>query len=239
MRVFFTKNKKLIIPSLVFVVIVLLVSSVLLVNKYSINSTSIVGSDLKGYTTFKEKLNSLHLTNDPLYAKAIAKFNIVEDKNSLAQDRYNALAQAVFFLMNSYSKNNDPKIYNFIKNDFNTFAKDNFKNYYKQTDFTVVCQDPSCADSSAPKEIVNIINEINSLETISEAHKKMMILNLQYAVYFPSDNARSKAYSYLGVAHAIRTDQQFTTAGINNKIADEIDNFVKNTYPKYYIKLTP
>ena len=84
-----------------------------------------------------------------------------------------------------------------------------------------------CTNSKSPSEIINIINEINSTPKIIDANKKIAIQNLQSAIYFPDNSKLAKSSMYFAAESNIRQDPEFIKAGINNKIADEIDSFIK------------
>lgn len=237
MAALFTKNKAIVFVGLILVIFIAFASIALTNGFLSSNNTFSNTNALKGYVQLRTKLNALGLTNNTLYAPLLAQFSIVENIGSTPASKYQALAQAAFLLSDVYTRNQNPQVYKFIVSDLSTFAKDNFKNYYKQADFAVTCDDSSCADSPQPKEILSVIVEINSLTTVSQGNKQGTITNLKNDMYFPSANASSKASAYLYTAYLIRNDKEFTDAGVNNKIADEIEVFAKQAYPNDYDRL--
>lgn len=239
MRGFSKRNKQLLLLIFILVLISAISIAIYSVNNSSVKNTNTIGSDLKGYATLKAKLNALKPVIDIRYQEALSEFNIVEDKNTSFQNRYNALARASLLLTNSYLRNHNSEIYNLVKNDLNNFAAENFKNYYNKSDFLIPCQDKSCAQSPIPTEISNIIDQINGFDNLASENKEMMISNLLYDSYMPSDNLRVKANAFLSTAYTIRTDKAYIDAGINNKIADEIEAFVKTEYPNYYKVFRP
>ena len=127
MREFFAKNTKLLLIVLVLIVISLTAYGIYLINNNSFNSVSLLGSNLKNFAPLKEKFISLKLANDSIQTETVIEFNKLEDKNTSTDIRYKALVRAVFLLSGSYSRNSDPKVYNFITKDLNTFTNDNFK----------------------------------------------------------------------------------------------------------------
>lgn len=238
MKVFF-RNKQLFLLGFIIFLIILTTSIIFLINNNSLNNFSDVGSDLKGYTALKQKLNSLKPDIDSRYQDAISQFNIVENKSLSKQDRYNALAKSSVLLTDSYLRTKNPNVYSFVKNDLTKFALDNFKSYYINKDFKIPCQDTSCAQSSIPNEISTVINEINSAKNLPADSKQMMVENLQTASYMSNDNPKNKATSFLSISYAIRNDKTYMDAGLSSKLADEIEAFVKAKYSKYYRVYTP
>ncbi len=225
-------NKKIILVLLIICVIILFVG-ILTIN-YQSKSTSSLGNNLKNYTYIKTKFNSLKLSGSNAQNKTTYPFGILENKNSSPQDNYNATSKIAFFLSRAYSLNNSHAIYNFIANDLNTFAKDNFPKFYNKNDFSVTCIDSICADSREPLEILSIINEINSVSAIPNASRNTAIQNLKSAMYFPSNSKLAKANMYASAENNIRDDPDFIKTNLNNKIADEINAFIKQYYPKEY-----
>lgn len=214
------------------------ITGIFLLNK-SHNNTNIPKSgltnNLKGYENFKQKFNDLNLPTDSrYYPRLAAQIDIIENNNSTAKARYDAFVNINQYLGLTYADNRNNNIYTFIQSDLTTFVKNNFSDYYNKNDFGAVCLDPSCSDTKDPQAILDIISEINSLTDIPEYAKNGAIFNLKNNMYYPSDNLRIKVNFYLNTANLIRQSEEFTKAGVNNKIADEIENFIKNTYPKEY-----
>lgn len=227
-------SKRIIAIFLVIIVIILAVV-ILLMNQNTISFNSI-GNNLKGYSNLKTGFKSLKLPQDTI-KNVTDQFNILENNKSTPQDDYNSVLRITFFLSHAYSISNDHSIYSYIVKDLNSFAKTNFTKYYKTQDFKITCQDALCAESPQPTEIIKIINEINNLTSIPDYDKKAATQNLEYAMYFPNNPRFSKASMYYQAETNIRFDPFFIKANVNQKIADEIDAFIKQVYPDQYNKL--
>jgi hypothetical protein len=229
----FIKKRRVIF---VLLLLILLICGLLTIIYYlnssyglSQNSQSTIGNDLKGYASLKNKLNALNLSDNVIFSRATAKFNILENKTVSKKDKYTALTDAVTFLRGFYSIDHNPKIYPLINNDFNTFAKDNFKEFYTAHDFKVPCEDPVCASSPEPEKIQAIINEINALTAVPKDERDSLSNNLLITSYI-LDNDPVKVPSYITVQNIIRTDPALIKEGVNNKIADEVWAYVKSHF---------
>jgi hypothetical protein len=208
-------------------------------NSLSNNSASSLGNSLKNYAAFKQKINALTTTNKTFYSRLTLQFVVLEASNTAAKDKYNALVKAADIVNKDYYGGTfNPAFYKLITIDFIAFAKDNFSAFYNSKDFQVTCQDPNCADSPMPKAVSNIINEIKALQNVSQDAKSATIANLINDSYVSGSN-KLKAQSYLVSASIVRNDTSFIEAGVSAKIADEIEAFVKNAYPKNYYKTSP
>ena len=239
----FKKNKVAFITLSLIVLIILLLGTLYYLdsfNKKAFNkqqaSTSTIGSDLKGYNALKQKINALasdtSIAENGYYLRLINKLNIVEDKNTSEQNRYKALLDAAYFLETFYSSTNNPKLHT-LNNDLDVFAKTNFPKYYKPISFLYYCQDSTCTEAPQPKEILNVIDEINS-SNIPDLIKKSHVRNLINIGYIEKKYVRPIAQGYLLTANMMRADEDLKKEGLNKKLADELNNFVKKTYPDIY-----
>jgi cell division protein FtsL len=239
--IYLLKDKpKVLIICLVAVIIVVLGSIFYLnANALNNNSTASLGNGLKNYAAFKQKVNSLTSANKAFYLRLMEQFAVLEAKNTTAKNKYNALVKAADIVNKDYYGGTfNPAFYKLVTVDFIAFAKNNFSAFYNPHDFQITCQDPSCADSPMPKTISDIINEIKALNGVPEDEKSGAVGNLVNDSYVSGDNA-AKVQSYFITAGIIRDDEAFIKAGVNTKIADEIEAFVKDTYPKDYYKPVP
>jgi hypothetical protein len=221
---------------IVGLIVLILISIVFLffTNQLPTHKNSSLTVNLNNYVSFREKLTTLNFNNDQLQTLALNQLNILENPNTTAADKYGALKQAAFLASKAYDSNHNPEIYSFINQDSNTFAKENFKSYYKPSDFTVSCEDPSCSNLPQPKAVLDIISEINSLQTVAQYDKNTTIDSLKNCLYFQPISKTDKVIAYLNVADQINTNDQFISAGVNKKFADEIKSFLKETYPNEY-----
>lgn len=123
------------------------------------NSNALVqDTGLKNYAQFKEKIIPLlPLDNQDKLSKAISA---LENKNNPNKVRFNALRVIEEVISSQYGKTNNHKYFTLLY-DLDKFAKENFpKDYEAGIGFKSVCQDPKCADSPQPPEILQIIEEV-------------------------------------------------------------------------------
>lgn len=237
---FVKKNKLILIPVVLILLICGLLATIYYLgspNNSGQNSQSTIGSDLKDYAVFKQKVNSFASPILP-YTRAATEIKLLEDKSASKKNRYDALAQAFLFFTQLYSQTHNQKLYVFLNKDFNSFAKENFAEYYKASSFRYSCQDPACQDTPQPKEIAQIIEEMKSANGVPEKIKTVLYTNLINDSYI-SKNDPLRVGSYIMSAEIIRKDDSFTKAGLNNKFADEIEAYFKTAYPKEYTKFLP
>ncbi len=228
-------NTKVVLVFILLIIITSLIGIIFLVDQNGkVNTPS--STNLKSYDSFKNNFNNLNLNKGNSLSETINQFKVLENPTNSPDIRYGALVQISDSLIKTYIATQNPKIYSFIANDLNIFAKVNFSKNYKQTDFASPCMDPQCEIEPAPKEILSIINEIRSINSsfVSAGNKEGQILNLKSSIYNNSKNRYQKAILYMNAANQIRADEEFQKANLNNKIADEIINFVKNRYPEEY-----
>jgi hypothetical protein len=233
---YYIKNKKILLLLTLLILVFILVGSVFLIDNALNGSTSTVGGNLKGYAQLKQKFDALAATNQNAYRTAMEQFNVLEDKKASAKTQYTALAKTAFYLSDDYAKLFNPKIYSLVNKDFAAFAKNNFGSYFKQNDFSIPCQDPTCAESPQPKDIINIINEIKAEPNIPDGDKNAMIGNLTNAGFITGSDY-NKAWNYFMAGQIIRSEDMFTKAGVNDKYANEVQDYIKNKFPDAYKKL--
>lgn len=232
-----TNNKLLIIVLLILLITLIIGSIYYLQQSTSSPSAQSVTVNLKGYNEFRQKIEFL---NDPnaasgsavIYGRVITALKVLEDNKSSQKDKYDALVEAVAFVQSLYGYSNDPKLYPLIS-DFSVFAKENFPNLYKEHDFYYPCQDPSCATTPTPKEISDIIDEINN-SNIDQEIKDTYVKNLMNATYLPTKTnpqLLDAVTSYYISATFIKEDGAFTKAGLNEKFYNEIIVYLNKTYP--------
>lgn len=238
--VFIKKYKLIFLLVLLVILICGLLSAIYYLGSFNNsrqNSQSTIGNDLKNYAAFKQKFNSFSSPILP-YTRAVGQIKILEDKSASKKSRYDALTQAFSFLTQLYSQTHNQKLYVFLNKDFNSFAKENFPEYYKASYFSYSCQDPVCQDTPQPPEIAQIIEEIKSTTGIPENIKTTLYTNLITDSYI-SKNDPLRIGSYIISAEIIRTDDSFIKAGVGNKFADKIEAYLKSAYPKEYSKFLP
>jgi len=231
-------NNKLLIIVLLILLIALIIGSIYYLQQ-AINSpsTQSLNVHLKGYDEFRQKLEFLNGPNTAsgsavIYGRVITALKVLEDNTTSDKDKYDALAEAVTFVQSEYGYSNDPKLSPLIK-EFSIFAKENFPNLYKDEDFSYACQDPTCATTPVPKEISEVIDEINN-SNIDPEIKDTYAKNIINATYLPTKTNQQildAVNSYLIAASVLKSSQNFVNAGLSDKIYNQIRNYLQKTYP--------
>lgn len=235
------KKKKLAVLALVLIIVPLALFLLTFDNKLPnipfVSRLYNAGSDLKGYYQIKSKLENLKLNDNSNYGSILNELGVLENKKLTPKERYAALVNISFYFEKIYTRIPNPLVYKLATSDLKIFAEENFKEEFKNSDFLIPCQDPSCAQSKTPDEILKIIDDINSYDKIPSYVKKTHVSNLLYASYYHDTNPRPKISAYLISALEIKNDKDFIAADANKKIFDEIIDFIKNKYPDEYAKL--
>ena len=77
-----------------------------------------------------------------------------------------------------------------------------------------------------------VFGELKS--NIPDLIKKSHVRNLINIGYIEKKYVRPIAQGYLLTANMMRADEDLKKEGLNKKLADELNNFVKKTYPDIY-----
>lgn len=190
-------------------------------------------SNLKDYDSLKQTINELNsdpaIAKDGFYSETLHRLSILDDKNASDEAKIASIAKGASTLSYLYSDVHNPKVREAF-NQLKSFTKGNFPKYYQERYFIIYCQDTTCQDTPQPPEILKIVDEINS-SSIADYAKKTYVNNLLNAGYVSKNDIDAKVYSYYIISLYIRNDGEFSKAGINDKIADEVYNYLSNTYP--------
>lgn len=237
MQLFFLKGRKGFL--LVLILTILIVGSIATIF-YIDNKppTSSGGNLLQDTLALKGKINSLLLNdpNDPNRSdgsRVLQKFSILEDSQAAEKERYEALIVITNFAQSIYSDTHNPEYYSLINEDIAGYAKKYFPNIYNENYFLYSCQDPTCAEEEQPAEILAVIEEIKSSDFPDEV-KETLSEDLLNAGYRSKEENPGKVRQYLIIAEMIRRNENFSATGQNIKIADDIENYVKNKFPVEY-----
>ncbi len=195
--------------------------------------------ELNGHETLKEAIANVNsdpaMANNNQFTRFVEAFNMAYSSSSKSnQERYNSLTDSASFLQGAYSATNNPKLYK-LSGYLDEFAKENFVSLYKKIDFSYYCQDPTCADSTQPREISDITKEIEESDFPDYVKKSTSrdIINVGYI----SDKEKTvKALSYLFIADTIESYSNFSPSKENLKIASDLKKFVEKTYPEEFRK---
>ncbi len=226
------KNKIALSVFILIVVIIILGISIYWAN----NSNKTVSvSSLKGYSALKQKISNLaknepELEQDALYQKTASYTQQIA--SSSKKDSYDNTARGYDSLTSLYSITSNPKLVPIIK-AYSLFAKENFPSEYKSSQFVYLCQDPTCAETPQPPEILKIIDEIKQSDFPKQVQKDTA-QNLLTTGYLPKANEEQKFNEYLFMVQALRNYGEFSKSGENIKISDELYNFVKKAFPKNF-----
>lgn len=232
---FFKKNLLLV---LFIIGVILILAELIIINNGSHNPT-FNKYDLKGYDTFRQNLNKVAsdktVTNSGDYGRLLGQLNSAENKKLTDKDRYLAIAQAQSYMRFLYTNSHNANFRD-LNSDLEYVAKTNFKSYYQKTDFTMYCQDPTCQDTPQPQEILRVIDEIKA-SSIADYSKQSNIDNLLNVGYMSKNNIDAKVYSYIVMSKFIKISGPFAKAGLNDKIANEISEYLIKNYPQVVNKV--
>lgn len=188
-------------------------------------------SPIKGYADLNEKIDSLSkdstIAQDGQYLRMVEKFNDLGATNSYRQ-RFKDFQDAYQFLMGAYSYTNNPKLYPLAK-DFLTFGQENFPKDFKKNDYPIFCLDPTCAENPQPKEILSIIDFLNSSD-FPDYIKESTVNDIKNVGYLSDKDINSKVLSYLAIADNIKNDKH-SSSSANLEIAKRLQDYVINKYP--------
>ena len=238
----FSKNKgKIILIICLLALIVLISATIIYLNNSDRVSSNNVAVDfgLKGYSQLKTEVNNLFsdqtIAQSPAYTKFFTQLTTVENVNDSASNKYHSLTLAYRNLTEAYNQTNDHALYN-LPQELNNFTKVNFPKLYKQNDFAkIYCADTTCADTPQPPEMLKVVDEINA-SNIPAPVKVTFVRDLTNAGYLSKNNTQFKTFAYIIVAGAFNGSGALTKAGLNEKLSQEILDYVQKTYPNEYKK---
>jgi len=235
---FLKKNKILLIILIILVIIclVVLINSRLLNN----NQSTKTATELKGYDVLKQNIDELDkdqsIPKNARFQDLKEKIISLEDPNQSKKQKYDILASTETNLFDTYLLTKNNKLYA-LSSKINAFSKTNFPQYYKENDFKLlICYDPICADSPQPKEILSIIDEINS-SNLPDDVKKSDTDILYIYTYATKEQAYARVENYYFLAQMIKKSSDYEKVGLNIKISDEIMTYLNNNYADFLKKL--
>lgn len=149
---------------------------------------------------------------------------ILADTKKSPDEKYQALTNLSFYLSSEYTATKDPSIRTFSKNVVGKYAKDNFPDLYRDSDFNIPCSDPECGQELDP-EIKKIINTLVNSK-VDPVVIDVISRNLTTAGHVPDsafDNKRSGfSISYYQMIEANNS--------VASKAASMLKSFAKNKY---------
>lgn len=159
-----------------------------------------------------------------------AQLNTVKNKKLSSELRYKALKNVVFSFKAEYFREHNPYLRNYILEDLNIFAKNNFKEEYNEDDFTVSCSDPQCGQKLNP--------ELQKILTIMDKSKA------------PDDEMSTLRKNFLTAAYSPEEDKEQIVFGLELTI-DQLEEtgykeaseaalllraYIKKEYNRDYVK---
>lgn len=235
------KKSKALIVLIIFFLLLLIPTCIYFIISINNHNTNISNTNYSNYESTKQKITSLAQENSlsatPDYGKVMFFFLKLEDKTLTEKDKYNNLVLAQDYLEILYSHTNNHKLYG-LNSKLADFSKENFPNYYKKSDFApIVCLDATCAQNPQPKEILQIIEEINS-SNIPQVVKDSFVRSLINPGYMNDNMLDSKVLNYMVASDGLKTSGALTKAGLNEKLSQELNSFLEKKYSGQYKKFT-
>ncbi len=211
-----------------------------LINSFSGRGNSTTNpAGLVGYDNLKKEITSLiskdsAVSKNPNFQKVLAQINSLENTKLSKDKKFNILEDASEYLVFAYVETANHNLYT-LEEILDKFMRTNFPEK-GLPNIKPACFDPSCAQNSQPEKILAVIEEIKNSD-IPDYLKENDTANLITFGYLNDDSSSSlKANNYLDMAEVIKKNELYTRAGINLKIYDQINEYVKNKYPKEYEK---
>jgi len=226
-------NKKIILLFLVIIIIILAISFFVLNSRLNpLTNTTNYNAELNSLIVSLDKNYSSKEKESPEYEKAI---NLFRNTSSLSDQKakYRDFKAGTSDLQMLYSITGQSYMYKILNEDLAVFAKKHFPESYEEEMFIYPCQDPECADSRQPPEIISIINELKSSD-FPEIYKDLYERNLLNTGYEPSDDKHLKAFQYYSTAKSIALSSDLSPSGAHTTISNKLFEFIKNNYPQDY-----
>lgn len=220
-----TNSHKLIMS----IVILIIILGILVLVFYSqFNKIASENDGIKVLDTEFTKITNEREKADPEYIKAKNLFNDAALAKT-SDEKYKNLVAASEKVQLIYSTYNNKKLYKYINEDLASYAKGEFPDQYNANSFDYPCQDPSCAESEQPKEILAIVEDIKKSD-IPQFYKDNFIRNLINTGY--ESGSHSKAWQYYATARSFEASSDLSPSGANLVISNDIKAFLKSTYPE-------
>lgn len=224
------QNKRLLFLSTILLLIILVSIAIYFID------TSRQTYTPRGYENVKKEILQLEksekISNNAAYRRVLRKLTEIENQELSKAEQAEQFRLLDSYLYQVYVETNDPEIYKFYQ-EFKQFAESNYGDLGLK--INVQCQDPTCAEEPIPDEILAVINEIEA-SNIDENLKTETVLQLRNTSYLNEKDAEIKVVQFLGLADSIKSEKLFVDEGINQKLYDEIREFVQSKYPDLFNK---
>lgn len=226
---------KLIAFLLLVILIVALLLAVFIINSRVFNTphdTNEINTELTELISELDQITTAEEKQGREYSSVIeslSKSMTSEEKN----EKYKNYEAGVFRVGLLYSTYHNDKLYSFINKDLVKFAEKHFPDQHEEDALNYPCQDPSCAKSETPNEILEIIDEIEASD-MEDYYKDNYINNLLNISYYTIETPKYKAFEYYENANMIENSSDLSPSGSNVEIAIKLKNFIRKTYPETY-----
>lgn len=229
-------NKRFLFIFLLLILTILSIVSAIYIMDAKKITTSKKTTNLIGYQNLKQEIEAAgkidKISNNRNFNTLLKKIADLETKNLTKDEQLSQIKFAWTDLYSAYLDTNDPELYK-LSLEFKKFAETNFTD--KNFKIIIQCLDPTCAEQPIPNEILAIIDEIDN-SNISAEIKNDYSHQLKIFSYVNDKDSTVKVVDYLSLAVSMAKDEEFTKAGINLKIYNEIRNYVKKAFPELYDK---
>ena len=231
-------NKRKFFAILTVVLLVLIAIILFAINPFSNSSTNLIPGttsvNLKNLDSLRNEAKGLRnnpeIANSSFYPKIVSGISALSGKGS-SEDKYKITTKLWEDSLSLYFDTNDSSLYKF-QQGLNDFIKLNFPNK-NNPNLRPLCFDEACAENPIPPQIQKAIEEIED-STIPDPIKLQDTQALRTYSYINNNWVELKVNNYLEIALYIKANNEYEKAKINEKVSEEIINYIKTTYPKEY-----
>lgn len=227
----YLSNKRFLILIIVLLIIISIAGAIYILDSKKTTSNLVDYDQLKQQSVTVGKMDKV--SNNQRFNVFLKNIEGLDNPNLTKEEQLKKIKIAWNYLYVAYSESNDPELYK-LTAEFKKFIDANFADTgYK---VYVLCLDPACAEKPIPQEVLAIIDEINNSELSVDTKNDFIPLLKTFSYLNDEDSAETKVIDFLGLAASISVDPDFTKAGINIKVSNEIRDYIKTAYPELYIK---
>ncbi len=147
--------------------------------------------------------------------------------------QYKSLFNLQFSVSGEYTHSHNPKLREFLA-DLDKFAKQNYPNLYRASDFSVTCIDEKCGSLNYPQEIVGIKEKIEKSEL---GLNKQAMLDALYAAAIAKESDKNSKFFYYNLVLQILRNEASKGNAAAKSIVTEMENFINNNFKDQYDQL--
>lgn len=208
-------NKKIILLS-IFLISITLFIIILLIIIIKINQNNTT----KNPNTIQADYTKILIQNTSLKEispRIETNLKVLDSTSASDEDKYKAVLELAENFRSGYSIDHDPKARNFIINDLNNYAKENYPNIYNADNFDMACLDPTCG-ASINNELKAIIDLISNVNLIYEQEEKE----------FTEYNREVILGNLTNMALLSESGEQFEVISLGTLAIDQLEEDAKN-----------